>query len=178
MHAQARMRVYVCFSLFLHSMLKKAKHHLHDHMPTPPIIYQAPTIGSFGANLECYYLQMATIGNAFEEKPQSLFFLSALQKKGIEVDRFVDRLDSLAVNDPLPEELTLTELILRIKEIRSLQPSPTDLIHRYVRPTNGIYNSNSHQHRPPPSSDSRSSHLPQPESRPQPLRDYRTRTDT
>jgi hypothetical protein len=118
---------------FLHLLLKKAKRHLHDHMPTPPSIDQATTIGSFGADLERYYLQMATIGHAFEEKPQSRFFLSALKKKGIEVDRFVDRLDSVAANDPLPEELTL----LRIKNIRSLQPSSTALIHRYVRPTDG-----------------------------------------
>jgi hypothetical protein len=163
---------------FLHSLLKKAKRHLHDNMPTPPSIDQAMTIGSFRADLDRYYLQMATIGHAFEEKPQSRFFLSALQKKVIEVDRFVDRLDSVAVNDPLPEELTLTELILRIKDIRSLQPSSTALIHRYVRPTDGRGNSNSRQHRPPPSSDSRSSRPPQPDSHPQPLQDFHTRTDT
>jgi hypothetical protein len=75
---------------FLHSLLKKAKRRLHDHMPTPPSINQATTIGSFEADLERYYLQMATIGHVFEEKPQSRFFLSALHKKGIEVDRFVD----------------------------------------------------------------------------------------
>jgi hypothetical protein len=121
---------------------------------------------------------MATIGHAFDEKPQSRFLLSALQQKGIEVDRFVDRLDSLAVNDPLPEELTLSELILRIKDIRSLQPSSTALIHRYVRPTDGRENSNPRQNHPPPSSDSRSSCPPQPDSRPQPLRDFCTRTDT
>jgi hypothetical protein len=147
-------------------------------MPTPPSIDQATTIGYFGTDLERYYLQMATIGHAFDEKPQSRFFLSALQKKGIEVDRFVDRLDSVAVNDPLPEELTLTELILRIKDIHSLQPSSTALIHRYVLPTDGGDNSNSRQHRPPPSSNSRLSRPPQPDSRPQPLRDFRTRTDT
>jgi hypothetical protein len=124
---------------FLHSLLKKAKRHLHDHMPTPPSINQATTIGSFGADLERYYLQMATIGHDFEEKPQSRFFISALQKKGIKVDCFVDRLDSMTENDPLPEELTLTELILRIKDIRSLQPSSPALIHRYVRPTDGGY---------------------------------------
>jgi hypothetical protein len=50
-----------------------------------------------------YHLQITTIRHAFEEKPQSRFFLSALQKTGIEVDRFVDRLDSVDVNDPLPE---------------------------------------------------------------------------
>jgi hypothetical protein len=121
---------------------------------------------------------MATIGHAFEDKPQSHFFLSALQKKRIKVDRFVDRLDSVAVNDPLPEELTLTELILYIKDIRSLQPSSTAIIHRYVRPTDDGDNSNSCQHRPPPSSESRSSHPPQPDSCPQPLRDFRTHTDT
>jgi hypothetical protein len=161
---------------FLHSLLKKAKRHLHDHMPTPPSIDQATTIGSFGAALERYFLQMATIGHSFDEKPQSRFFLSALQQKGIEVDRFVDRLDSVAVKDPLPEELTLTELILRIKDIRSLQPSSTALIHRYVRPTDGRDNSNSRQNHPPPSSDSRSFRPPQPDS--QPLCDFRTGTDT
>jgi hypothetical protein len=82
------------------------------------------------------------------------------------VDRFVDRLDSVAVKDPLPEELTLTELILCIKDIQSLQPSSTPLIHRYVRPMDGRDTSTSRQNRPPPSSDSRSSHPPQPDSRP------------
>jgi hypothetical protein len=94
------------------------------------------------------------------------------------VDRFVDRLDSVDMNDPLPEELTLIEIRLRIKDIHSLQPSSTSLIHRYVRQPDGGDNSNSRQHRPPPSSDSRSSRPPQPDSRPQPLRDFRTRTDT
>jgi hypothetical protein len=168
----------VCAYAFLHSLLKKAMRHLDDHMPTPPSIDQATTIGSFGAVLERYYLQMATIGHDFEKKPQSRFFLFALQKKGIKVDRFVDSLDSVAVNDPIPEELTLTELILRIKDVHSLQPSSTALIQRYVRPTDGGDNSNYRQHRPPPSSDSRSSCPPQPDSCPQPLRDFRTRTDT
>jgi hypothetical protein len=114
---------------FLHSLLKKAKRHLHDHMPTPPSIDQAMNIGSFGAALERYYLQMATIGHAFDEKPQSRFFISALQKKVIEVDRFVDRLDSVAVNDPLPEELTLAELILRIKSAHcSRRPHPLSTV--------------------------------------------------
>jgi hypothetical protein len=93
-------------------------------------------------------------------------------------ETIVDRLDSVAVNDPLPEELTLTELILRINDIRSLQPSSTALIHRYVRPTDGGDNSNSRQHHPPHSFDSCSSRPPQPDSRPQPLRDFCTRTDT
>jgi hypothetical protein len=163
---------------FMRSLLKKAKRHLQDHMPTPPSIDQATTVGSFGSGLELYYLQMDIIGLAFEEKPHSRFFLSTLQKKGIEVYHFVDRLDSVAENDPLPEELTLTELILRIKDICSLQPSSTALVHRYLRPIDGRDNSNSHQHHPTPSSDSHSSHPPQPDSRPQPLRDFRTRTDT
>jgi hypothetical protein len=162
----------------MHSLLKKVKRHLHDHMPTPPSIDQAMTIGSFGDDLERYYLQMATIGLAFEEKSQSPFFLSALQKKGIEVDYFVHCLDSVAENDPLPEELTLTKFILCIKDICSLQPSSMDLIHRYMRPIDGRDNSNFCQHRPTPSSDSRSSRSPQPDSFPRPLRDFRTRTDT
>jgi hypothetical protein len=128
--------------------------------------------------MDSYGLNSHIMAHDFDEKPQSRFFLSALQKKGIEVDRFVDCLDSVAVNDPLPEELTLTELILRIKDIRSLQPSSTALIHRYVLPTDGGDNFNSRQHRPPTSSDSRSSRPPQPDSRPQSLRDFRTRTGT
>jgi hypothetical protein len=163
---------------FMHLLLKKAKYHLHDHMPTPPSIDQTTTIGSFGADLERYNLQMATIGLAFEEKPQSHFFISTLQKKGIEVDRFVDRLDSVADNDPLPEELTLVKLILCIKDIHSLQPSSTALIHRYVQPTDSRDNSNSRQHCPTPSSDSHSSRPRQMDSRPRPLRDLHTRTDT
>jgi hypothetical protein len=147
-------------------------------MPTPPSIDQATTIGCFGAAFERYFLQMATIGHAFDEKPQIRFFLSAMQKKGIEVDRFVDRLDSVAEKNPLPEELTLTELILRIKDIRSLQPSSTAIIHRYVGPTDSTDTSTSRPNRPPPSSDSRSSHPPQPDSRPQPLQDFRTHTVT
>jgi hypothetical protein len=94
------------------------------------------------------------------------------------VGRFVDHLDSVALKDPLHEELTLTELILCIKDVRSLQPSSTALIHRYLRPTDGRDTSNSRQNRPPPSSDSRSSRPPQPDSRRQPLWDLHTRTDT
>jgi hypothetical protein len=94
------------------------------------------------------------------------------------VDRFVDRLDSVAEKDPLPEELTLTEIILRIKDIRSLQPSSTAVIHRYVRPKDGRDTSTTRQNRPPPSFDSRSSRPPQADSRPQPLQHFRTRTDT
>jgi hypothetical protein len=37
---------------FLHALLKKAKHQLHDKIPMPPDIEQATSIGSFGSNLE------------------------------------------------------------------------------------------------------------------------------
>jgi hypothetical protein len=50
-------------------------------MPTPPSINQATTIGSFGADLERYYLQMVTIGHAFEEKPQSHFSFPRCRRK-------------------------------------------------------------------------------------------------
>jgi hypothetical protein len=94
-------------------------------MPTPPDIEQATSICSFGLSLEKYYLQLGTIGVAFDENTQSRFFLSALQQKGIENNRFVDHLNNVPEKDPLPEELTLTELILRIKDIRSLHNSST-----------------------------------------------------
>jgi hypothetical protein len=58
-----------------------------------------------------------------------------LQHKGIEIERFVDRLDNVPEKDPLPEELTLTELILRIKDIRSLQSSSSAIINRFTHST-------------------------------------------
>jgi hypothetical protein len=57
---------------FLYSLLKKAKRHLHDNMPTMPSIDQATTIGSFGADLESYYLQMVTIGHAFRTNRRAI----------------------------------------------------------------------------------------------------------
>jgi hypothetical protein len=39
---------------FLHSLLKKAKCHLHDHTPTPTSIDQDTTIGSFEVPLADY----------------------------------------------------------------------------------------------------------------------------
>jgi hypothetical protein len=81
-------------------------------MPTPPDISKATSIGSFGANLESYYLQLQALGVSFDDKNKSIFFMSALQQKYIEVDRFMDPLDNVLVADPLPEELNITELIL------------------------------------------------------------------
>jgi hypothetical protein len=120
---------------FLHASLKKAKRKLHDKMPTPPDIEQANIIGSFGSNFKKYYLQLGTIGVAFDEKTQSRFFLSALQQKCIEIDRFVNRLDNVPEKNPLPEELTLIELILRIKDICSLQNLSCAIINRFTRST-------------------------------------------
>jgi hypothetical protein len=54
--------------VFLHAFLKKAKWQLHDKMTTPPDSERATTVGSFGANLELYYLQLSNIGVAFDEK--------------------------------------------------------------------------------------------------------------
>jgi hypothetical protein len=105
-----------------------AKRQLNERMPIPPDIEQVTSIGSFGDNLERYYFQISTIGVTFEDKTKSQFFISALQQKGSEVDIFVDRLDNVADADPLPDELTLTELIMRIKDIRSLQNSSLAII--------------------------------------------------
>jgi hypothetical protein len=98
--------------------------------------------------LEKYNLQLGTIVLAFDEKTQSRFFLSAMQQKGIEIDRFVDRLDNVPEKDPLPEELTLTELILRIKDIRSLNKSPPAIINCFTR--SAPDSSSPHQHDRPP----------------------------
>jgi hypothetical protein len=64
---------------FLHALLKKAKRQMHEKMPTTLDIDHATSIGSFGSNLEKYYLQLGTIGLALDEKTQTRFFLSALQ---------------------------------------------------------------------------------------------------
>jgi hypothetical protein len=89
------------------------------------------------ANLKHYYLQLQTMGVSFNDKTKSHFFLSALQHKCIEVDWFVYHLDSIPYYDILPDEVTLTELILRIKDSHSFQNSVPAIIHRYARPTNG-----------------------------------------
>jgi hypothetical protein len=130
---------------FLHALLKKAKRQMHEKMPTPPDIDHAISIGSIGLNLEKYYLQLGAIGLALDEKTQSRFFLSALQQKGIEINRFVDRLDNVPDKDPLPEELTLTKLILRIKDIRFLNNSSPAIINRSA-PDSSL----PHQHDRPP----------------------------
>jgi hypothetical protein len=46
---------------------------------------------------------LGTIWFTFDEKTQKRFFLSALQQKGIEIDRFVDRLDNVPEKDQFPE---------------------------------------------------------------------------
>jgi hypothetical protein len=137
-----------CAYAFLHALLKKAKHQMHEKMPTPPDIDHATSIGSFGSNLEKCYLQLGTIELAFDEKTQSRFFLSALQQKGIEIDRFVDRLDNVPNKDPLPEELTLAELILRINDIRSLKNSSPAIINHFNR--SAPDSSSPHQYDRPP----------------------------
>jgi hypothetical protein len=111
-------------------------------MPTPPDIEKATSIGSFGANLERYYLQVQAMGVSFNDKTKSGFFLFALQQKGIEVDRFVYHLDNVPDADTLPEELNITELVLRIKDIHSFQNSSTAVINHYIRPTNDRYSTN------------------------------------
>jgi hypothetical protein len=54
--------------IFLHALLKKAKRQLYDKMPTPPDVEQGTSIGSFGANLERYYLHLGNIGVNFDDK--------------------------------------------------------------------------------------------------------------
>jgi hypothetical protein len=161
---------------FLHALLQKAKRQLNDKMPTPRDIEKATSIGSFGANLERYYLQLQTMAISFNDKTKYRFFLSALHQKVIEVGRFVDHLDNVPNDDPLPEELTLTELILCIKDIHSFQNSSPAIINGYVRPTNDKEFSNTHQNHQSSLSDSRPNRLSSSESHP--ARDFITRSDT
>jgi hypothetical protein len=59
---------------FLRALLKKAKRQLNDKMPTPPDIEKATSIGSSGANLERYYIQLQTMGASFDDKTKSHVF--------------------------------------------------------------------------------------------------------
>jgi hypothetical protein len=68
---------------FIHAWLKKAKHQLNDKMLTPPDIKNATSIGSFGANLECYYLQLQTMGVYFDGKTKYRVFFSDLLQKAL-----------------------------------------------------------------------------------------------
>jgi hypothetical protein len=157
---------------FLHALLKKAKLQLNGKMPTPPNI----AIGSIGANLECYYLQLQTMGVSFDDKTKSRFLLSARKQKGNEVYRFMDFLDNVLDADPFPEEHTLTEPILLIKDIHSFQNTSTGVINNYVCPTNDEELSNTHQNSQSSSSDSRPNHPSSSDSRL--ARNFRTRSDT
>jgi hypothetical protein len=113
---------------------------------------------------------------SFDDKTKSRFFLSALQQKCIEVDQFVDQPDYIPDADLLPEEITLTELVLRIKDIHSFRNSSTAVINRYVRPTNDQDSSNPHHNRQSSSSDS---HPPRPSlSDSCPFHDFRTHINT
>jgi hypothetical protein len=51
-HSSSGVRAYA----FLHALPNKAMSQHNDKMPTPPDIEKEISIGSFGANLECYYL--------------------------------------------------------------------------------------------------------------------------
>jgi hypothetical protein len=86
---------------FQHALLKKAKRQLNDKMPTPPDIEKATSIGSFVENLERHCLKLQAMGFFFDDKTKYRFFLSSLQQKGIEVDRFVYHLDNILVADTL-----------------------------------------------------------------------------
>jgi hypothetical protein len=59
----------------------------------------------------------------------------------------MDNLDDVPDADPLPEELILAELVLRIKYIHSFQNSSTAVISRYFHPTNSRDSSNPRNNR-------------------------------
>jgi hypothetical protein len=160
---------------FLHALLKKAKRQLNYKIPTPPDIEKATSSGSFGATLECEYLQLYTMHVSFDGKTKSRFLLSALQQKCIEVDQFVDRLDIVPDTDTLPKQLTLVELILRIKYIHSFQNSSTAIINSYFRPTNKKQLSNTRQNPQSSLSDPRPNRPYSSDSHP--TRDFRTHSD-
>jgi hypothetical protein len=116
------------------------------------------------------------MGVSFDDKTKSHFFLSALQHKCIEVDRVMDRLDKIPDDDPLPEELTLTDLVLHIKYIQFFQNYSTAVINHYVCPNNDKKASNSRHNRQSSSSDSRLHRMSSSDARP--FRDFNTGSDT
>jgi hypothetical protein len=163
-------------SEFLHALLKKEKRQLNYKMPTLPDLDKATSIGYFGANIKRYYLQVQAMGVYFYDKTKSRFFLSALQQKGIEVDQLLDCLDNVSDADTSTEELTIIELVLRIKYIHSLQNSFTAVIDQYVHPTNDRDSSNPRHNHQSSSSDLRPPHSSSSDARP--VSDFRTRINT
>jgi hypothetical protein len=68
---------------FLHALFKNAKRQLNYKMTTPPDIEEATSIGSFGANLEHYYLQMHTMGVYFDDKSSHAFSFQPSSRKAL-----------------------------------------------------------------------------------------------
>jgi hypothetical protein len=95
---------------FLHALLKKMKRMKKCLLLRISIMLPAlDRLVRICRSITCSW---KPLGLLLMRRQKSLFFLSALQEKGIEIDRFVDRLDNVPEKDPLHEELTLTELIL------------------------------------------------------------------
>jgi hypothetical protein len=59
---------------FIPALLKKVKYQLNDKIPTPPDIDKSTSIGSFGAKLDRYYVQLQTMGVSFDDKTKSRCF--------------------------------------------------------------------------------------------------------
>jgi hypothetical protein len=114
---------------FLHALLKETTRQLIDKMPTLPDVDKATSIGSVGANLERYYLQIHIMGVAFNDKTKSRFLLLALQQKGIEVDRCMGRLDNVMDAYPLPARGSYLA-----HKIHSLLPKFIQRIHQPLCP--------------------------------------------
>jgi hypothetical protein len=94
-----------------------------------------------------------------------------LQHEGIEINIFVDRLDNVPGKDPLPEKLTVTEIIFQIKDIRYLQNSSPVIINRLTRSTPDS-SSLEHNDHPP-----RQPHIPDARSDPPRQRSFDNRHD-
>jgi len=59
---------------------------------------------------------MSAIWIKFDEIKNPKFILKALQQRVVEIDRFMVRLDTIPNGLALPVDLTLEELILKIKD--------------------------------------------------------------
>jgi len=70
-------------------------------MSTSPLIENAVALGSYGVDLERYYLNMSTIGSKLF-KNSKFFFLKRFSTKDAEIDQFMDSLDTILIGLALP----------------------------------------------------------------------------
>jgi hypothetical protein len=122
--------------VFLHILLARSFQAMHASMPQTPLFdINRMSIMEFGGELINYYTTMSAIGGSIPIPTQSLFFLTQLQANGIQVDSYIDRVNSHPATLPFPSTLQLQELVVKISDVRPAKPAQQLHVHR-VRTSN------------------------------------------